>query len=115
MKRERGGLLGGFLPALKGLTHLVRSERHSKFHLLATFGVVIGGLVVNVSRNDWLWLTLAIALVWITEALNTAIERLADRVTGDYDPLIGQAKDLAAGAVLVAAVFAAVTAIAVFV
>jgi len=114
MKRKSPGLLGGFPPAFRGLVHLLRSERHSKFHLLATVGVIVGGLVVNVSRNDWLWLALSIALVWITEALNTAVERLADRVTEQQDPLIGQAKDLAAGAVLVAAMFAAVTAIAVF-
>lgn len=101
-------LLRGFPPAFRGLVHLVRSERHAKFHLLATLAVVALGLISNVSDGEWLWLFSAMAAVWIAELMNSAIERLSDRVTTEPDPLIGQAKDLAAAAVLVASLFAAI-------
>lgn len=114
MKRESKGLLSGFPPAFKGLRELLRSERHARFHLAATIGVITAGLIENVTDAEWLWLMLAIALIWITELINTALERLADRVTKEPDPLIGQAKDLAAAAVLVAAGFAVFVAVKVF-
>ena len=104
---KRSGLLRGVPPAWQGLVHLVRTERHAKFHLVATLGVIVLGFAGNVSSGEWLWLFAAMAGVWITELVNSAIERLADRITRETDPLIGQAKDLAAGAVLVAAIFAA--------
>jgi len=113
MKPGRG-LFSGFPPALSGLKHLLLTERHAKFHLLATILVIITGFSANLSTNEWLWILLSIALVWIAELFNTALERLGDRVTKEPDPLIGQAKDLAAAAVLMAAGFAIVTAVMVF-
>lgn len=56
---------------------------------------------------DWRWIVLAIALVWIAEAFNTAIEQLGDAITTERDPRIGFAKDIGAGAVLVSAIAAA--------
>jgi diacylglycerol kinase len=101
-------LLRGFPPAWAGLVHLVKSERHARFHLAATAGVIATGVLLNIQREDWLWLTIAMATVWMAEAFNTSLERLADRVTQEQDPLIRQAKDLAAAGVLIAAVAAAV-------
>ncbi len=66
------------------------------------------GLLLRIDRGEWLWLVLAIGWVWTAEAFNTAIERLADRVTPERDPQIGIAKDLAAAGVLISAVGAAV-------
>jgi diacylglycerol kinase len=57
---------------------------------------------LQINRLDWCLIALATASVWAAEAFNTAVERLADRVTTERDPLIKQAKDLAAGAVLLA-------------
>ena len=70
--------------------------------------VIALGWFLRVGRSDWCWLVVAISMVWCAEAFNTAVERLADRVTMERDPLIKQAKDLAAGAVLCAALGAAV-------
>jgi len=95
--------LSSFLDALRGLVFLLRTERNARVHALATIVVVALGLVLGVDANAWCWLVLSTALVWITEALNTAIERLADRVTAERNPLIRQAKDVAAGAVLLSA------------
>ena len=101
-------LLRGFPPAFRGIAHLIQSERHARFHLLATVTALSAGAWLKVSRQDWLWLTIAIVAVWSAEALNSAIERLANRITREQDPLIGQAKDVGAAAVLIAALGATI-------
>ena len=79
-----------------------------RFHLFAAFAVVVCASWLRVSRTDWLWLLLAIALVLAAELLNTAVERMVDLTAGEMQhPLAKAAKDTAAGAVLVMAVFAA--------
>ncbi len=100
--------------ALKGLRALVRSENNARIHLLATGAVVVAGVGLRVSKTDWLWLLLAVTLVWLTEAFNTALEKLVDLVSPNHHPLAGQVKDLAAAAVLLAALFALVVAGLVF-
>jgi diacylglycerol kinase (ATP) len=92
--------------AAQGLARLVRGEIHARIHLIATMIVFLTGWQMRLTAEDWRWLITACALVWLAEALNTAVERLADRVCATHDPAIGAAKDLAAGAVLVAAIAA---------
>lgn len=88
--------------ALRGLVFLVRSQRNARVHAVITALVLALGVWLHITRLEWAFITLATAVVWATEALNTAVERLADRVTNERDPLIKQAKDVAAGAVLIA-------------
>ena len=73
-------------------------------HLLASLFVLFFGFYFQIKSNEWLWIILAISLVWITEAINTAIEKLVDFVSPDFDERAGAIKDLAAGAVLFAAI-----------
>jgi len=94
--------------AVAGLQQMLRTQPNARIHAIATAIVLWLGWALEVNAYEWLWLVLAITLVWLTEALNTAIERLADAVTREPHPLIGQAKDVAAGAVLIAAAAAAV-------
>ncbi len=101
--------------AWAGLVFLLKSEPHARIHLLATTLVVIAAIALNVTGQDWLWLTLAITLVWTFEALNTAIEHLCDAVSPEHSESVKRAKDLAAGAVLIAAIAAAIIGIAVFI
>jgi len=68
----------------------------------------------KLNKNEWKWLLIAIFLVWITEILNTAIEKLADVVSPGYAVAIKQVKDMAAAAVLLSAVFAVVIALIIF-
>lgn len=68
--------------------------------------VALVGMALQVSRFEWCWLLLAIAAVFAAEALNTAVEFLADAISREYHPLLKQAKDVAAGAVLIAALAA---------
>ena len=83
-------------------------------HLVATIAVVVAGLLLRVSSGEWCLLALACGLVWAAEGVNTALEVLANRVSMERDEQIGLAKDLAAGAVLLAAIAAAAVGVFVF-
>lgn len=99
--------LMSFVHAGRGLRWLVQGEHNAWVHLAATVAVILAGFALDLSLADWRWIVLAIALVWLAEALNTAIEELADRVCSEFDPAIGRVKDIAAGGVLVASIAAA--------
>ncbi len=94
---------------------MVRSQHNAWIHALATLLVVGAGLWFRLARADWLWLILAIMAVWTAEALNTACELLADATSPGFHPLVGKAKDVAAGAVLIAALGAVAIGLFVFV
>ncbi|PCJ74875.1 MAG: diacylglycerol kinase [Rhodobacteraceae bacterium] len=100
--------------AAAGLLFLLKSEPHARIHMLATTLVIIAAIALDVTRQDWLWLVLAITLVWVFEAMNTAIEHLCDVVSSQYSQSVKRAKDVAAGAVLIAAIAAAIIGILVF-
>nr|WP_321452462.1 diacylglycerol kinase family protein [uncultured Carboxylicivirga sp.] len=95
-----------FTYALKGIFHLVKDEPNARIHIVATIIVVIAGFILKIKAYDWLWIGLAIILVFITEIINTSIENLADAVTNERNDYIGKAKDLGAAATLLAALFA---------
>ena len=84
----------------KGIRRLFREESHAKIHLLAAFCVIAAGFIWRVSPVEWCVLLSCIGGVFMAEGFNTAVEKLADRITTERDPLIGAAKDIAAGAVL---------------
>ena len=90
--------------AFRGIAFVVRNEHNARIHLAATLAVAGLGLFLGVDAGDWCWLVLAMTLVWSCEAINTAIERVADAAVPDHHPYIEQAKDAAAGAVLIAAI-----------
>lgn len=96
--------LKSFVYAGRGLRWLVQDEHNARLHLAASLVVVIGGFCLRVSAEEWRWLVVAIALVWLAEAFNTVVEELCDRIQPDFDPAIGRIKDLSAGAVLVASI-----------
>lgn len=79
-----------------------------KLHTLSAVIVVVLGFYFTITRTEWVLLILAMGMVISAEIMNTAVEKLTDLVTKEYHPLAGKAKDLAAGAVLVAAIAAAV-------
>jgi diacylglycerol kinase len=96
--------------AMHGVWLAFRDEFNMKIHLTATVAVLIVNYSLGISRTDWLITLILIGVVLMSEIFNTAIEKLADRVTQDHDPMIGQAKDLAAAAVLIIGVVAVVCA-----
>lgn len=107
--------LQSFRRAVVGIIFMLRTQVHARWHFLATVIIIIIGLVLKVGRHDWLALIIAMAIVWTAEAINTAIESACDAITKEKHPLIGHAKDVAAGAVLIASIFAAIIGAVVFV
>jgi diacylglycerol kinase (ATP) len=100
--------------AIAGLAFVFRSQHAMWVHGSAALCVVIAGFFLGVTPQDWRWLVLGIALVWGAEAMNTAVEMACDAISQDHHPLIGKAKDAAAGAVLVAAIAAVIIGALVF-
>lgn len=107
--------LKSFKYAFNGLKILFKNEHNARIHLLAAICVVILGVVFQISSYAWIAVALAIGLVFITEIINSAIEYLADFVSPTYHELIKKVKDLAAAAVLVAAITALIIGLLVFV
>lgn len=96
-----------FVFAFRGLVALVRDEHNVRIHLAVGAAVVGMGAWLRVSRLEWAMLALAVGAVLVAEALNSALESLADAVHPGAHPAIARAKDVAAAAVLIAAVAAA--------
>jgi diacylglycerol kinase (ATP) len=103
-----------FRYAFRGIRFLLRTQHNAWLHVLATAGVVIAALALRASATDWALLVLAMMAVWSAEAFNTALEQLSDAVSPLDHPLVGKAKDIAAGAVLLSAVGAAIIGLIVF-
>lgn len=96
-------LLWSFNFAIEGIVHALRTQRNMRIHVVVAVLVMIAGVVLRVSRVEFIILLAAIATVFGTELLNTAIEAAVDLATEGLDPAAKIAKDAAAGAVLVAA------------
>jgi diacylglycerol kinase (ATP) len=99
----------------RGVRLLVTGQHNAWIHLGLTLLAVVLGFVLGISLLEWCAIAIAIALVWVAEAVNTAIELLADAAVPEQHPKVGAAKDVAAGAVLLAATAAAVVGGIVFV
>jgi diacylglycerol kinase len=108
------GRLRSFGHAFRGLKVLVQTQHNARIHAVATIAAVAAGALARISSTEWLVITLAIVCVWAAEALNTSIEFLVDLVSPDLHPLAAKAKDVAAAAVLVAAIGSLIVAILVF-
>lgn len=100
--------------ALSGLGFMLRTQHNAWIHLVATTLVVAVGLCLHIAPHDWRWIVLAIALVWVAEIVNTAFEHVCDVVQPEFHVSVKTAKDVAAGAVLVAATAAAIIGLLVF-
>lgn len=106
--------LASFRYAWRGLVVLVFTQANARIHLAAALSVTALGVAAGLSSIEWCVLSLSVALVWIAEALNTAIEFLADAAVPERHALIEKSKDIAAGAVLIAALNAVVVGAVIF-
>ena len=97
-------LIESFNYAVSGIIYTLKTERNMKVHLVIAIIVILSSLFFDFSKVELLILFFAIALVLITEMINTAIEKTVDLITDDFHPLARLAKDIAAGAVLIAAI-----------
>ena len=102
--RRTPSLLASFNYAFEGVIHVLRTQRNLRIHFLAAVAVLVAAFAVGVSRIELIVLLLAISFVLIAEMVNSAIEQAIDVATTSFDPLAKLAKDVAAGAVLIATV-----------
>lgn len=113
-RRRSASLVESFNFAIEGVIHVLRTHRNMRIHFLAAIAALVAALWVGVDRVELIALLLAIAFVLIAEMVNSAIEAAIDVATTSFDPLAKLAKDIAAGAVLIAAVNAVVVGYLVF-
>ena len=106
--------IASFRNAFNGIALLLTSQTNARLHLIATVVVIALGYYFQISINEWMLITLAIAMVFSAELFNTAIERLSDVIDPEYNPNIKAIKDLAAGGVLITALGAAILGIILF-
>ena len=114
MSRRRGSLLASFTYAFDGIVHALRHERNMWIHFITAGLVLVAALFFALTRLEVIALFVAISFVLITEMFNTAVEHVVDLVTDEEDPRARIAKDVSAGAVLLAAVNAVAVAYLVF-
>ena len=94
---------------------MAATEHNGWIHAVATTFVIAVGIYLRLSLDEWRWIILAIGLVWPAEAMNTAIERVADAITIEPNENIRYGKDVAAGGVLTAAIVSAAIGLTIFV
>ncbi len=112
---EFSGRIRSFKYAFDGIWTMLKSQHNAWVHAVTTIIVFVSGILLKISNIEWCVVILAIVAVWTTEALNTAFEFLADVTNPDFHPLIKNAKDVAAGAVLIAAIGSVIIGILIFV
>ena len=104
----------GFGYAFNGIVYTAKTQLNFRVHLFAALLAVILGFVLKISIGEWQWIILCFAIVFMAELFNTSLEILTDLVSPGYNKMAGHAKDAAAGAVLVAAIFTLITGIIIF-
>ena len=98
--------LKSFVYAIRGVGFMLTTQHNAWLHAVATLAVVALAVYCDVSESDWRWLIVAMAMVWVAETLNTAVEYVCDVVSPGYSEAVKHAKDISAGGVLIAAVAA---------
>jgi diacylglycerol kinase len=106
--------LRSFVTGYVGLSYALGSEQNMRIHFVAAGGVIVAGCFFAIAAGEWIAVSFCIGLVISAECMNTAVERLADRVSLEQHPLIKHAKDCSSAAVLVLAMMSAVVGTIVF-
>ncbi|WP_394137497.1 diacylglycerol kinase family protein [Cytobacillus oceanisediminis] len=94
-------VLKSFTFAFAGIKSAVKKEKNLQIHLVISAAVILLGIMLAISRLEWIMVLFAIGGMLSLELMNTAVERVVDLATEDYHPLAKQAKDIAAGAVFI--------------
>jgi undecaprenol kinase len=112
--KRRHPLVRSFYFASRGIIEALKTERNIKIHSTVAIIVVLVGLFFSLNWLEWLFILVAIVGTITLELVNSAIERVVDLVTTEYHPLAQQAKDIAAGAVFLYAIFSIIVGIIIF-
>jgi diacylglycerol kinase len=111
---RKGPLIKSFGYAFEGLFAVIKKERNMKIHCTAAILVVLFGFFLEISKTEWIICFLLFGLIMGLECVNTAVEAVVDLATEEIHPKAKLAKDAAAGAVLIAAIFAALIGMMIF-
>lgn len=103
-----------FQYAFQGLAIFFRTQHNAWIHVSAAVFAILAGFYLEINKAEWLWIILAITLVFIAEMMNTAIEFLCDHISTEIHPQIKKVKDVAAASVLIASIAAIVIGLLVF-
>jgi len=103
-----------FRHAIRGTGLMLKSQHNAWVHATTSVLVLLFGAFLGLSPGEWCWLVIAIMAVWTAEALNTALEFLADAASPEFHPMVKKAKDVAAGAVLISATGSVVIGVLIF-
>jgi diacylglycerol kinase (ATP) len=112
--RRAPTVIDSFNYAFEGIIHVLRTQRNLRIHFAVAFVVLVAALIVNVTKLELIALLISVTFVLIAEMLNTAVEAAIDIATTSFDPMAKLAKDIAAGAVLIAAANAVIVGYLVF-
>ena len=112
---KKDPLYKSFGYAFQGIFNTIRTERNIKIHYAAAILVTIFGIWLQISKTEWMICFILFGLILALELVNTAVEATVDLFTEERKPLAKKAKDAAAGAVLIVAIFAAVIGILIFI
>lgn len=113
-KQKKDPLYRSFGYAFEGIFACVKTERNMKIHSVMAIMVVLAGTLLKISPIEWCICLILFGLVMALELVNTAVEAVVDLVTEEHKPLAKIAKDTAAGAVLTAAIMAAIAGLIIF-
>ncbi|WP_428014093.1 diacylglycerol kinase family protein [Athalassotoga sp.] len=111
---KRRTLIDSFKYAFNGMAHALSTQRNMKIHFASAIVVVFISLVLKLEADEFLWIFLAITLVLLSETFNSFFEEFLDFVNPQYSEKVKHMKDMAAGGVLTAAIFAITVAIIIF-
>jgi len=101
--------------AFKGAIYLIKTESSIKIQVFCAIAITIAGFYFNISKTEWLFQIAFIGLVMSLEGMNTAVEYISDFIHPDRHETIGKIKDIAAGAVFIAAISAAIAALVIYI
>ncbi|MFD2046098.1 diacylglycerol kinase family protein [Ornithinibacillus salinisoli] len=98
----------GISYAWNGIKEVFRSELNFRLHIVAAIVVICSGVICHLTKIEWAFILICIAIVLITEIVNSAIEKMMDFLNPEHHPSVKVIKDIAASSVLIAAFFAAI-------
>lgn len=106
--------LKSFTYAGKGIYLVIRFENNTRIHMAATLAAIAMSFFLQLSLLEWTIILMQIGLVWTAEVFNTALEKLVDLVSPEYDIRVGAVKDIAAGAVLITSMMSVIIGLLIF-